>query len=96
MPGTRRRCPVKLLAFNVPTSVVVKWLNFRQAGRGYRLADGQSVVLSGWTADGARVSIPLSREIRFRALRTHVTVEARIAREVLARLGRAADFIDRG
>ena len=58
-----------------------------QAGRGYRLADGQSVVLSGRGAGGAIVSIPVSREIRFVARRTHVTVEARIARDVLARHG---------
>ncbi len=58
-----------------------------QAGRTYRLADGQSVVLSGRTADGGIVSIPLSREIRFVARRSHVTVEARIARAVLARHG---------
>ena len=58
-----------------------------QAGRGYRLADGQSVMLSGRGAGGAIVSIPVSREIRFVARRTHVTVEARIAREVLARHG---------
>ncbi len=58
-----------------------------QAGRGYRLADGHSVVLSGHGADGAIVSIPVNGEVRFTALRTHVTVEARISREVLARYG---------
>lgn len=67
-----------------------------RVGRGYRLADGQSVVLSGRTADGAMVSIPLSREIRFAARRTHVTVEARIAREVIARLGLAEPVIQVG
>ncbi len=58
-----------------------------QAGRGYRLADGQSVVLTGRGAGGAIVSIPVNGEVRFVARRTHVTVEARIAREVLTRHG---------
>lgn len=64
-----------------------------QAGRDYRLSIGQTVVLSGRSADGATVSIPVNREIRFTAQRTHVTVEARVARRTIAQFGLAEPAI---
>ncbi len=90
------QCDAAECRVELPTLCLQPERRAPQAGRGYRLADGQSVVLSGRTADGARVSIPLSREIRFQAMRTHVTVEARIAREVLVRHGLARPAIGVG
>ena len=64
-----------------------------EVGRDYRLAKGQTVVLSGRGADGAVVSIPLRGEIRFTARRTHVSVEAQITRGTLVQYGLAEPAI---
>lgn len=81
------RCDATDCRVELPTLCLQPERRAPQAGRGYRLADGQSVVLSGQTANGEMVTIEVSRELRFQALRTHVTVEARIARSVIARHG---------
>ena len=64
-----------------------------ETGRGYRLAKGQTVALSGRGADGVMKSIAVGREIQFTARRTHVAVEARISRKALAQFGLAEPAI---
>ncbi len=81
------QCDASACRVELPTLCLQPERRAPEAGRSYRVADGQSVVLSGRTSDGEKVSVALSREIRFQARRTHVTVEATIAREVLNRHG---------
>ena len=58
-----------------------------QAGRAYRLAQGQSVMLTGRSANGVPVSIPIAQGIEFAAARTHVAVAVSIPHETVRRLG---------
>ena len=58
-----------------------------QPGRGYRLAEGQSLTLVGRGTGGATVSIALGREMALAAARTHVAIEVSIPRALLDRHG---------
>jgi hypothetical protein len=88
-------CDAASCRVELPTLCLQPERRAPEAGRGYTLAEGQSVVLSGRVGDRT-VSIPLGGEVRFVAKRTHVMVEARIARELIARHGLTAPAVSVG
>ncbi len=58
-----------------------------EAGRGYRLAEGQSLALVGRSVRGGPISVALDRELAIAAARTHVAVTVSVPRALLARYG---------
>lgn len=56
-------------------------------GRGYRLAEGQEIILVGRRHDGTKMSIPIGGEVAITAARTHVSVEMSIPRALVDEYG---------
>lgn len=71
----------------MPTLCLQPGRRVPRPGRGYRLAAGQTLTLTGRGPDGTEMSIPLDREVAISAARTHVSVEVSIPRSLIDRLG---------
>ena len=80
-------CEGDVCRAELPTLCLQPGRRVPQPGRGYRLADGQSLTLTGRGPDGGEVSVALDREISIAAARTHVSVEVSVPRALVERHG---------
>ena len=71
----------------MPTLCLQPGRRVPRPGRGYRLAEGQEIVLVGRGRDGTEMSIPLTHEVTVTAARTHVSVEMSIPRALIDKHG---------
>ena len=80
-------CAGDVCVAELPTLCLQPGRRAPQPGRGYRLAEGQSLTLIGRGPGGREVSVALDREISVAAARTHVAVDVSVPRALVERLG---------
>ena len=71
----------------LPTLCLQPGRRVPRPGRGYRLAEGQSLTLTGRGPDGREIPVALGREVSVTAARTHVSVEVSVPRALVERHG---------
>ena len=80
-------CDGDVCRAELPTLCLQPGRRAPQPGRGYRLAEGQSLTLTGRGPAGREISVALDREISVAAARTHVSVAVSVPRALVARHG---------
>ena len=80
-------CEGEVCRAELPTLCLQPGRRVPQPGRGYRLAEGQSLTLTGRGAGENQVSVALDREVFVTAARTHVSVEVSVPRAIVDRYG---------
>lgn len=80
-------CDGDICRAELPTLCLQPGRRAPQPGRGYRLAEGQSLGIVGRGAGGRIVSVALGGELTVTAARTHVAVTVSVPRAVLDRYG---------
>lgn len=80
-------CDGDICRAELPTLCLQPGRRAPSPGRGYRLADGQSLSIVGRGAGGKTVTVALGRNIAIAAARTHVAVTVTVPRAVLDRYG---------
>ena len=80
-------CAGEVCRADLPTLCLQPGRRAPQPGRGYRLAEGQSLTLVGRAADGTEKSLTLDRGLAIAAARTHVAVTVSVPRALLDRHG---------